>query len=138
MIKVYQVTHRCSESNSFSFEVGSFLLSEFNMKTNSLCILNFHLLSGYWSLQNKDVGARSNARYQRKIEELQAQCQKKTDECYQAWMSLTDLNKKLEDVRMELDNKCFQNHCLGMQNFFCIEFDSWSFILKFLHFSVVV
>ncbi|CAI9116115.1 OLC1v1017184C1 [Oldenlandia corymbosa var. corymbosa] len=68
-----------------------------------------------FSFENKDLEVRSNAKYQRKIEELQAQCQQKTDECYQAWMSLTDLNKKLEDARIELDNKCFQNHSLGQE-----------------------
>ncbi|XP_027094511.1 kinesin-like protein KIN-14R isoform X2 [Coffea arabica] len=64
------------------------------------------------SFENKDVRARNDARYQRKMEELQAQCERKTDECYQAWMSLTDMSKKLEEVTMELDNKSFQNNCL--------------------------
>lgn len=53
------------------------------------------------------------AKYEKKIEELSTQCRLKTDECYQAWMSLTALNKQLEKVSMELDNKSFQNHCLG-------------------------
>lgn len=55
----------------------------------------------------------STAKYEKKIEELKTQCQLKTDECHEAWMSLTATNKQLEKVRMELDNKFLQNLYLG-------------------------
>ncbi|KAM7516912.1 hypothetical protein LguiA_006495 [Lonicera macranthoides] len=64
------------------------------------------------SLQSKHPRVTYMAKYEKKIEELSTQCRLKTDECYQAWMSLTALNKQLEKVSMELDNKSFQNHCL--------------------------
>lgn len=56
---------------------------------------------------------KSTAKYEKKIEELSQQCQRKTDECYQAWMSLTAANEQLEKVRMELDNRLFQSYSLG-------------------------
>lgn len=56
---------------------------------------------------------KSIAKYEKKIEELKAQCRLKADECYEAWMSLTAANQQLEKVRMELDNRFFQNMCLG-------------------------
>jgi len=56
---------------------------------------------------------KSMAKYKKKIEELNQECQRKTDECYQAWMSLTAANEQLEKVRMELDNRLFQNYSLG-------------------------
>ncbi|GAV66863.1 Kinesin domain-containing protein/Malectin domain-containing protein [Cephalotus follicularis] len=52
---------------------------------------------------------KSVVKYERKIEELKTQCQLKADECYEAWMSLTAANERLQKVRMELDNKFFQN-----------------------------
>lgn len=55
---------------------------------------------------------KSMAKYEKRIKELKIQCQLKTDECYEAWMSLTAANDQLEKVRMGLDNKCFQNLCL--------------------------
>lgn len=55
----------------------------------------------------------SLARYEKKIEELKAQCQLKTDECHEAWMSLTAANEELEKIRMELDNRFFRNMQLG-------------------------
>ncbi|KAA8528377.1 hypothetical protein F0562_035732 [Nyssa sinensis] len=64
------------------------------------------------SAQIKYMRMRSTAKYEKKIEELSTQCQLKTDECHEAWMSLTVANKELEKVMMELDNKSFQNHCL--------------------------
>ena len=56
---------------------------------------------------------KSTVNYEKKIQELSTQCQRKTDECYQAWMSLTAANEQLEKVRMELDNKLFQTYSLG-------------------------
>ncbi|KAF8411339.1 hypothetical protein HHK36_003886 [Tetracentron sinense] len=60
------------------------------------------------SVQKKLMRMKSTAKYEKKIQELSTQCQLKTDECYQAWMSLTAANDQLEKVRMELDNKLFQ------------------------------
>ncbi|KAK9271462.1 hypothetical protein L1049_027053 [Liquidambar formosana] len=65
------------------------------------------------SAQDKDIRMKSMAKYEKKIGELSTQCQLKTDECYEAWMSLTAANEQLEKLRMELDNKSFKNHCLG-------------------------
>ncbi|KAE8659234.1 E3 ubiquitin-protein ligase UPL2 isoform 1 [Hibiscus syriacus] len=61
------------------------------------------------SPQKKHMKMKSTLKYEKKIEELKNLCQLKTDECYEAWMSLTASNKQLEKVRMELDNKFFQN-----------------------------
>lgn len=62
--------------------------------------------------QEKGMRLKSAAKYEKKIEELSQQCQRKTDECYQAWMSLTAANEQLEKVRMELDKKLFQTYSL--------------------------
>ena len=59
-------------------------------------------------------------KYEKKIEEMKNLCQLKTDECYEAWMSLTATNEQLEKVRMELDNKFFQNMHLGKERFCCL------------------
>ncbi|KAL7223510.1 hypothetical protein ACSBR1_025041 [Camellia fascicularis] len=64
------------------------------------------------SAQKKVMQMKSTAKYEKKIQELNTQCQRKTDECYQAWMSLTAANEQLEKVRMELDNKLFQTYSL--------------------------
>ncbi|XP_052197998.1 kinesin-like protein KIN-14R isoform X2 [Diospyros lotus] len=64
------------------------------------------------SAQKKVMRMKSTAKYEKKIEELSTQCQRKTDECYQAWMSLTAANEQLEKVRMELDNRLFQTYSL--------------------------
>ncbi|KAK6923855.1 Kinesin motor domain [Dillenia turbinata] len=57
------------------------------------------------STQMKFMQTQSIAKYEKKIEELTMQCQLKTDECYQAWMSLTATNEELQRVRMELGDK---------------------------------
>ncbi|KAH9690262.1 kinesin-like protein KIN-14R [Citrus sinensis] len=62
--------------------------------------------------QDKLMRMKSMAKYEKRIKELKIQRQLKTDECYEAWMSLTAANDQLEKVRMDLDNKCFQNLCL--------------------------
>ncbi|XP_021714041.1 kinesin-like protein KIN-14R [Chenopodium quinoa] len=62
--------------------------------------------------QEKGLRPKSTAKYEKKIEELSQQCQRKTDECYQAWMSLTAANEQLEKVRMELDNRVFKSYSL--------------------------
>ncbi|XAR73509.1 Minus-end-directed kinesin ATPase [Bertholletia excelsa] len=64
------------------------------------------------SAQKKVMRMKSTEKYEKKIQELNTQCQRKTDECYQAWMSLTAANEQLEKVRMELDNKLFQTFSL--------------------------
>ncbi|XP_059590614.1 kinesin-like protein KIN-14R isoform X2 [Vitis vinifera] len=62
------------------------------------------------SAQSKLIRMKFAAKYEKKIEELSGQCQLKSDECYEAWMSLTAANKQLEDVRAELDKRIFQNY----------------------------
>ncbi|KAM0021935.1 putative minus-end-directed kinesin ATPase [Helianthus debilis subsp. tardiflorus] len=64
------------------------------------------------SAQKKIMRKKSVEKYEKRIQELTGQCQRKTDECYQAWMSLTAANEQLEKVRMELDNKFFQTTTL--------------------------
>lgn len=59
-------------------------------------------------------------KYEKKIQELTKQCQLKTNECHEAWMSLTAANEHLEKVRMELDNKTFRSLTLG--NYYCTFF----------------
>lgn len=53
------------------------------------------------------------AKFEREIKDLSMQCKRKTDECYQAWMSLTTTNEQLEKVRMELDIRTFEKRSLG-------------------------
>ncbi|KAH7567632.1 hypothetical protein JRO89_XS07G0108500 [Xanthoceras sorbifolium] len=60
------------------------------------------------STQQKIIRMKSMAKYEKKIEELRIQCRLKTDECYEAWMSLTATNENLERVRVELDNRSFE------------------------------
>ncbi|KAG6702646.1 hypothetical protein I3842_07G046100 [Carya illinoinensis] len=59
------------------------------------------------SAQKKLLETKSTMKYEKKIEELTMQCQRKTKECYEAWMSLTSANEQLDKVRMELDNVMF-------------------------------
>ncbi|CBI14829.3 unnamed protein product, partial [Vitis vinifera] len=63
-------------------------------------------------IQKKLKQTKFTVKYEKKIEDLTMQCQRKTDECYEAWMSLTAANEQLEKVRMELDNKLFQTYSL--------------------------
>ncbi|XP_031285173.1 kinesin-like protein KIN-14R [Pistacia vera] len=60
------------------------------------------------SAQKKLMRVKATDKYEKKIQELTKQCQLKTNECHEAWMSLTQANEQLEKVRMELDNKIFQ------------------------------
>ncbi|TXG52642.1 hypothetical protein EZV62_021811 [Acer yangbiense] len=64
------------------------------------------------STQQKIIRMKSTVKYEKKIEELRIQCQLKTDECYEAWMSLTAANENLERVTVDLDNRSFQKLCL--------------------------
>lgn len=63
--------------------------------------------------QKKLMRVKATDKYEKKIQELTKQCQLKTNECHEAWMSLTAANEQLEKVRMELDNKTFQTRTLG-------------------------
>ncbi|WZZ18483.1 hypothetical protein YC2023_111572 [Brassica napus] len=54
----------------------------------------------------------SPARYEKKIEELSERYQHKSNECHEAWMSLTSANEQLEKVMMELDNKMYEARSL--------------------------
>ncbi|KAI3747557.1 hypothetical protein L6452_10049 [Arctium lappa] len=67
------------------------------------------------SVQKKVMRKKSIEKYEKRIQELTSQCQRKTDECYQAWMSLTAANEQLEKVRMELDNRLFQTSSLDQK-----------------------
>ncbi|XP_031107444.1 kinesin-like protein KIN-14R [Ipomoea triloba] len=62
--------------------------------------------------QKKAMRMQSTAKYEKKIQELSELLQRKTDECYQSWMSVSAANQHLEKVRMELDNKTFQTYSL--------------------------
>ncbi|KAK0603410.1 hypothetical protein LWI29_004680 [Acer saccharum] len=64
------------------------------------------------SNQKKLMRIKATEKYEKKIQELTKQCQLKTNECHEAWMSLTAANEQLEKVRMELDNKTFQTRTL--------------------------
>ncbi|KAK9284924.1 hypothetical protein L1049_024105 [Liquidambar formosana] len=87
-VSVPRVTHECLTCNNCSAEIE------------------------VPSAQKKLMQTKSTAKYEKKIEELRMQCQRKTDECYQAWMSLTAANEQLEKVRMDLDNRLFQTYSL--------------------------
>lgn len=64
-------------------------------------------------MQKKAMRMQSTVKYEKKIQELSELLQRKTDECYQSWMSVSSANQHLEKVRMELDNKIFQTYSLG-------------------------
>ncbi|KAI3451268.1 hypothetical protein Pfo_007933 [Paulownia fortunei] len=66
----------------------------------------------YPSGQKKVLRMKSMAKYEKNIQDLKELLQRKTDECYQSWMSWTAANEQLEKVRMELDNKTFQTYSL--------------------------
>ncbi|CAA2979827.1 kinesin KIN-14R [Olea europaea subsp. europaea] len=66
----------------------------------------------YPSTQKTKVRMKSTAKYEKTIQELSDKLQRKTDECYQSWMSWTATNEQLEKVRMDLDNKTFQTYTL--------------------------
>ncbi|CAB4314351.1 unnamed protein product [Prunus armeniaca] len=60
------------------------------------------------SAQMKLMQTKSTAKYEKKIQELTTQCQLKTKECYEAWMSLTAANEELDKVMMDFDNVTFR------------------------------
>jgi kinesin family protein C2/C3 len=63
---------------------------------------------------------KSTTKYEKKIEELTTQCQRKSDECHEAWMSLTAANEQLDQVRMELDNMTFKTLTLGKSDVYYV------------------
>ncbi|XP_058069432.1 kinesin-like protein KIN-14R [Magnolia sinica] len=62
--------------------------------------------------QDRARAAKSISKYEKKIQELTHQCQLKTDECYEAWMSLTAANDQLDKLRMELSNHFLHSESL--------------------------
>ncbi|KAM1331718.1 hypothetical protein EV1_043802 [Malus domestica] len=62
--------------------------------------------------QDKYIRLEFTTKYEKKIEDLKRRFQLKTDECHEAWMSLTSANKQLQNITMELDNKLYESHCL--------------------------
>ncbi|TQD73797.1 hypothetical protein C1H46_040674 [Malus baccata] len=64
------------------------------------------------SAQDKYIRLEFTTKYEKKIEDLKRRFQLKTDECHEAWMSLTSANKQLQNITMELDNKLYESHCL--------------------------
>ncbi|KAK4356322.1 hypothetical protein RND71_025293 [Anisodus tanguticus] len=67
------------------------------------------------SAQKKVARLQSTTKYEKKIQELGELLERKTDECYQSWMSYTAANQQLEKVRMELDNKTFHTYSLDQK-----------------------
>ncbi|KAK4417012.1 Kinesin-like protein KIN-14R [Sesamum alatum] len=66
----------------------------------------------YPSAQKKVLQAKTIAKYEKNIQELKDMLQRKTDECYQSWMSWTAANEQLQKVRMDLDKKTFRTYSL--------------------------
>ncbi|CAN1835926.1 Kinesin-like protein KIN-14R [Linum perenne] len=64
------------------------------------------------SAQKRLVRTKVTDKYEKRIQDLTADCQRKTNECHEAWMSLTAANEQLEKVRMELDNKTYETRSL--------------------------
>ncbi|KAL6012652.1 hypothetical protein ACLOJK_003141 [Asimina triloba] len=62
--------------------------------------------------QNRARTVKEIKKYEKKIEELTNQCQLKSDECHEAWMSLSDANDQLETLRMEHDSKLYRAELL--------------------------
>ncbi|XP_031481907.1 kinesin-like protein KIN-14R [Nymphaea colorata] len=58
--------------------------------------------------QIKDRSLASLAKLEKKNQELVNQYKLKTDECYEAWMMLSEANDKLEKLQIELEKKTFQ------------------------------
>ncbi|XP_023735541.1 kinesin-like protein KIN-14R [Lactuca sativa] len=67
------------------------------------------------SVQKKVMRKKSVEKYEKRIQELTSQRQRKTDECYQAWMSLTAATKQLEKVHMELDKRLIHSSSLDQK-----------------------
>jgi len=63
--------------------------------------------------QKRLMRAKAHDKYEKKIAELSERYEHKTNECHEAWMSLTSANEQLEKVMMELNNKIYQARSLG-------------------------
>ncbi|CAI8595519.1 unnamed protein product [Vicia faba] len=61
------------------------------------------------SYQMKVLQTKSTAKYENKIKELTMQCELKAKECYEAWTSLTETSRKVEEVQTELDQVTFMS-----------------------------
>ncbi|KAK8949647.1 hypothetical protein KSP39_PZI005935 [Platanthera zijinensis] len=59
-------------------------------------------------IQNRGQNAKFLAKYEKKIQELTAQCKAMSDECHDAWMSQKTKNDQLKELKMEFNNKLFQ------------------------------
>ncbi|KAK8935831.1 Kinesin-4 [Platanthera zijinensis] len=66
------------------------------------------------SIQNRGQNAKFLAKYEKKIQELTAQCKAMSDECHEAWMSQKTTNDQLEELKMEFNNKLFQTENLEL------------------------
>ena len=66
-----------------------------------------------FALQNRARSIKFIAKYEKKVQDLTNQCKLKSDECYQAWLSLSAANEELEKLKMEQDTKLFQTEALG-------------------------
>ncbi|KAL8151982.1 hypothetical protein V2J09_021790 [Rumex salicifolius] len=53
----------------------------------------------------QNMQQKNKAKYEKKIEDLTIQVQRKKEECSEAWMSLAAANQQLENIRSELDKK---------------------------------
>ncbi|ONK73657.1 uncharacterized protein A4U43_C04F33910 [Asparagus officinalis] len=62
--------------------------------------------------QNRNRNMKFIAKYEKQIQDLNYQCKLKSDECYQAWVSLHAANDELEKLKMDHDNKLFQAETL--------------------------
>ncbi|KAF8006783.1 hypothetical protein BT93_K0945 [Corymbia citriodora subsp. variegata] len=62
--------------------------------------------------QKKIMQTKLTAKFEREIKDLSVQNERKANECYQAWMSLTTANEQLEKVKMELDIRTFEKRSL--------------------------
>ncbi|KAK4801879.1 hypothetical protein SAY86_000082 [Trapa natans] len=62
--------------------------------------------------QKKLMQRKFTVKYEKDIRELSLLCKRKTDECYEAWMSLSTSTEQLEKVRMDLDNRTFEKRNL--------------------------
>ncbi|KAL0913096.1 hypothetical protein M5K25_016528 [Dendrobium thyrsiflorum] len=62
--------------------------------------------------RNRARNAKFLAKYEKKIQELTAQCKMMSEESHEAWMSQKATNDQLEEIKMELNNKLFHTENL--------------------------
>ena len=75
--------------------------------------IEYHLFILLFVLQNRARNIKFIAKYEKKVQDLTNQCKLKSDECYQAWLSLSAANEELEKLKMEHDTRLFQSEALG-------------------------